>query len=174
MRIALSGSHGTGKSTLLAALDTDLTKVPSCTREILAIAKRNWLDPDDIQKYVLMREAVQLQDDNIIMDRCLLDGLAYTYYLNETKNTTFVTSSCWLAKKLEPELTKLTHVVLFEPFKQVKDDGVRWTDEKSAQYIDAWIYNKVVELNIPYTVLGRYTSVVERVRQLKEIINEYR
>lgn len=89
-KIAISGSHSTGKSTLINALK----EIPSITNrfvfkgEILRDIKKAGIDineygSDDTQRIVMARFLEYSIIPNCIIDRCAMDGLVYTTYLYE-------------------------------------------------------------------------------------------
>jgi nicotinamide riboside kinase len=89
-RIAISGSHSTGKSTVINAL----RKIPSIEKrftiktEILRDLKKtgikiNEYGTDNTQLIVTAKHLEYATIPNTILDRCLLDSLVYTAYLYE-------------------------------------------------------------------------------------------
>ncbi len=83
MRIAISGTHITGKSTLAAALAARLpghTVVPE-PYELLAGRGYEFADPPDVEDYVIqLRQSLiglRRPSPNRIFDRCPLDFLGY-------------------------------------------------------------------------------------------------
>ena len=89
-KIAISGSHSTGKSTVI----NSLKEIPSITArfvfkgEILRDIKKmginiNEYGTDDTQRLVMSKFLEYSTIRNSILDRCALDGLVYTAYLFE-------------------------------------------------------------------------------------------
>ena len=92
MRISISGSHSTGKSTLIRALK----EIPSIAErfvikdEVLRDIKKlginiNEYGTDETQRLVMSKFLEYSTIPNTILDRCALDGLVYTTYLYEKK-----------------------------------------------------------------------------------------
>jgi nicotinamide riboside kinase len=89
-KIAISGSHSTGKSTVINALK-DIPEISSrftFKSEILRDIKKtgikiNEYGTDETQLLVLAKMLEYATIPNTILDRCLLDCLAYTAYLYE-------------------------------------------------------------------------------------------
>ena len=98
MRISISGSHSTGKSTVINAL----AQIPSITErftiknEVLRDIKKlginiNEYGTDSTQLLVMSKFLEYSTIPNTILDRCALDGLVYTTYLyekNQVKKST--------------------------------------------------------------------------------------
>ena len=89
MRIMLTGVHGTGKTTLINSLKdwpvlADYKIVTNMTREL---ANRGFIinkSGDDATQLELMKIHLEnLEYENVIMDRSLIDYFAYTLYLNK-------------------------------------------------------------------------------------------
>lgn len=82
MRIALSGSHQVGKTTLISALPSSFATVGGVMREVAAngfgVAANT--EPKTIEEYIRLQvasEHARQRTDHVISDRVLLDGLAY-------------------------------------------------------------------------------------------------
>ena len=89
-RIAISGSHSTGKSTVINALKEipDIAKRFTFKSEILRDIKKTGIDineygTDATQRLVMSKFLEYSTIPNTILDRCALDGLVYTAYLFE-------------------------------------------------------------------------------------------
>lgn len=97
-RISISGSHSTGKSTIINALKEipELSKRFTFKGEILRDIKRmginiNEYGSDETQLLVMSKFLEYATIPNTILDRCSLDGLVYTTYLyekNQVKKST--------------------------------------------------------------------------------------
>ncbi len=83
MRIAVSGTHRTGKSTLVAALGERLPGYRTVAEpyELLAERGYDFGDPPDVDDFVIQLKQsltiLRLQAPNLILDRCPLDFLGY-------------------------------------------------------------------------------------------------
>ena len=152
MRIAISGTANTGKTTLV---NDFLNKWPNfeTTRgsyaQFLKEGQHSSKTTDDMQRNILNWMVDQLQEntpeDNIIYDRCPLDNLAYTLWgvHNETIKGSYADEIIPIVRE------SLTHldIIFFVPFDQnipIIDDGTREADEKYIKEIDA-IFNMIYD-----------------------------
>lgn len=97
-RIALSGSHSTGKSTILNELKQidEINNRFTFIDEVLRSIKKeghqiNEMGDDNTQKIVMAKFLEHSIIPNSILDRCALDGVVYTTYLyekNQVKRST--------------------------------------------------------------------------------------
>ena len=86
MRIAFTGSHGTGKTTLIEELkNLDRFKNyvfhQNLTRSLRDRVPINEQGTELTQVFVINKHMERLVDKNSILDRCLIDGYIYTSYL---------------------------------------------------------------------------------------------
>jgi len=91
-RITISGAHGVGKSTLVSALkeipeiEKRFTFKDGVIRNIMKDRiKANEFGADNTQLLVLAKFLEYSTISNTILDKCSLDGLAYTAYLYENQ-----------------------------------------------------------------------------------------
>ena len=87
MKIAISGAHGQGKTTILNSLKSlpefkDFTFVNSPTRALQDSFKINENGTQDTQISIMYKHYMNVMtcESNTIFDRCALDGMAYTMY----------------------------------------------------------------------------------------------
>lgn len=131
MRIAITGPHGGGKTTLLNALVktkefSGLDVLPEVTRLIKeAGLDINELGSDETQILVLAKHMQNLiLHKNFIVDRCLLDGLVYTEYLSEHgKVSSYLVD--YAMNLLEDHLRDYDLVLYIPAEFEPADDGVR-------------------------------------------------
>lgn len=146
MRIALSGSHGTGKTSVFKHLQSanklqGYHFIASPTRRVKALENTPFpyfcLSPLDIQQYLIINSAVSSYEDNIVMDRCLLDTLAYTWFIQgldgkhpliEEYGYRALYHAVELGLKLLPTLEKFDYIFYFPPRFELVPDGERWTE----------------------------------------------
>jgi predicted ATPase len=146
MKIAIAGTGGTGKSTLVRDILTtwpnyittsttyrDFIKELKLPHSKLCTQDTQWrilnLMLDELQKYS--------KDDNVIFDRCPLDNIVYSLW-SETKQTTDIDEK--FIEKCIPlvrESMRLLDIIFFVPLTNVapiliENDGFRETD---AEYI---------------------------------------
>jgi hypothetical protein len=83
MRIAVSGTHRTGKSTLVAALGDSLPGYRTVAEPYELLAERGYdaADPPDVDDFVIQLKqsltTLRRPSPNLILDRCPLDFLGY-------------------------------------------------------------------------------------------------
>lgn len=175
MHVSISGAQGTGKSTLLTYLsdDSELTQEfqfkGNTTRSIrdMGIAI-NENGSDASQLLVAAKHLEHYALDNVILDRCALDGLVYTAYLYEkglvNKRTLRIAETIF--ENLRYEL-----MFYIEPEFAIDDDNVRSTNTE--------FRDRIVELFEEYMEAYRIEpirltgSVVERADQIKSAIRAY-
>lgn len=149
MRIAISGAHNTGKTTLVKSFlyTWDNYETPEKTyRDIL---KEQNLDHsskttpetqtailnyflDELQKYSSV-------DDKVVYDRCPLDTLAYTIYAHGKGLDGFDNKYVQDQIKLVRESMRFLDIIFickFDKSQQIVDDGVRDTDSGYLKEID--------------------------------------
>lgn len=96
MKIAISGLHGQGKTTILNDLKTlDLFKdynfVDSPTRSLIGTHNINEAGTQDTQMAIMFQHYINQIKSNTIVDRCALDGMAYTLYFTNQINISLLT-----------------------------------------------------------------------------------
>lgn len=83
MRIAISGTHRTGKSTLVTALGERLPDYRTLAEPYEMLAERGYdfADPPDVDDFVMQLKqsllTLRRKAPNLILDRCPLDFLGY-------------------------------------------------------------------------------------------------
>lgn len=143
-RICLSGTHSTGKSTLLESLKElqkqnhlqlkDIVFLPSPTREAnshgLGINDEKNVEYDDTQIYCLSQDLLhifQTQSFDVISDRGILDTYVYSkYFAQRDKLSHWVIDSIQL--HFERFIPLYTHIVYFDTDIPLVADGQRSED----------------------------------------------
>ena len=174
-KIAISGSHSTGKSTVINVLKgmPELVKRFAFKGEILRDIRKmginiNEYGTDDTQILVLSKFLEYSTIRNSILDRCALDGLAYTAYLYEKgqvkKSTLKIAEAIF-------ENVKYDMYFYIAPEFEIVPDGVR---SENVEF-----RTRVAELFEEYMEVYRITpirltgNVDQRVAQFMETLAAY-
>lgn len=172
MKIAITGAQGVGKTTLAKQINKDypdLKILPEAAR--LAIEAGYHLDQTATTETELWLIAKQLElesgEDKWVADRCGIDLLAYIQHLfsKESALIEFAT------KTLMPRFSNYD-LVLYLPSGEfeIEDDGVRTTDLKFQQIIDAQVRNILEKHKIPFVrIIG---SPEERLAKVKNLLRD--
>lgn len=92
MRIAFTGSHRVGKTTLAEEIADSLPDYEFINEPYLQLEEEGYLFSeiptldDYIEQFNFSVEQLQNSGDNVIFDRCPLDLLAYVYAVGKKKN----------------------------------------------------------------------------------------
>lgn len=174
-RIAISGSHNVGKTTLAKRMSENfgLTYFPEVARELLHLVPKNHyfnFREADFNQYTLFENAIlyghlfyiSVVQDNFIVDRSLLDILAYCEYFIQ-KNGNFPsleTTKVAIQNLIGSELNLFYDCILFY------NNGYNEKDE-SGEFISYYIevlgkYIKIpfIEINKGDTLLKNNTYIV--------------
>ena len=89
MKISFTGTHCSGKTTLLNKCKTfygdRFQYVDEITRDALKLGLQiNESGDDETQLFIVESHLKNSQLDNVILDRCIVDGLVYTFSLFNT------------------------------------------------------------------------------------------
>lgn len=170
MKIALTGSHGTGKTTLARALAEKLC-LPLITDRARSAAKkaevnhagelrRDRFKATYFQCLVLINQLFAEMNEDFVSDRSTLDFLAYWQAYGLPKNTAY--QSLCLANRYD----LLVYVPVFFP---PESDGFRDTDSDFQREVDRRILELLSLVTWPViTVSG---SVEERVQMVINWLN---
>lgn len=183
MIVSFTGAQSTGKTTLLNLIK-DLNPYIDSIDEVTRRIKREFNLPinesgGDITQSMIMADHIanvyRKQDDNLILDRCALDGVVYTHWLyNKGKVSKEVLM--W-ARKIYNELISSYDVIFYTSPNDVPliDDGERSIDidfrAEILELFDNYIYDLIIENNGDniFTVTG---TVEERMIFIKKILDK--
>ncbi len=174
-RISISGSHSTGKSTVIDALK----KIPSISKrftfrgEVLRDIKKTGINineygTDNTQLLVMSKFLEYSTLSDVILDRCALDGLVYSAYLYEKnqikKNTLKIAESIF-------ENVRYDIMFYIPPEFNIVPDGVRSENaefrDRVAELFEEYMTSYKIE---PIRLTG---SVDQRVVQFNETLAAY-
>lgn len=134
MLIGFTGAQCTGKTTLLNLLELSLSEfgwnfVPEVTRKVMREGLSINEDGDNMTQLFILKEHLQnhvvSNDENWILDRCILDGYVFTKWLYKqgTVDKWVLDYACALLSMLG---NKLDYILYTEPDDiPIEDDGER-------------------------------------------------
>lgn len=174
-RIAISGSHSTGKSTVIENLKTipEMTERFEFKGEVLRDLKKRGIDinemgTDDTQLLVLSKFLEYATTKDSILDRCALDGLVYTSYLFEKGQVSKKTLR--IAEAIFENVKYDIHFYIAPEF-DIVPDGTRSENSEFRTRV-AELFEEYMEAY--QLVLIRLTgSVEERTKQFLDTLENY-
>lgn len=175
MKIAVTGAHCTGKSTLVE----ELQKIPeiakqftfrgNITRKVKKEGKQiNENGDDETQLLVISQHIENSIPKNVILDRCALDGLVYTTYLYEKGKVSKQT-----LRIAEAVFENLHYDILFyiKPEFEIIKDGVRSTGKEFQDRVAELFEEYIEAYNLPVILISG--TVKERVKAITETIAHF-
>jgi len=176
MKIAFTGAQSTGKTTLLTELKSvapysyTYTYIDEITRRMIKRGVQINEGGDDVTQLLIMNSHLKnVLSDNVIMDRCALDGVVYTRYLyNRGQVSEWVMD--YAEKVFQLIIEKYDHIFYLQPEFAIQHDGVRSTDEGFRDQIAKLFSEYILECEVP--VVHLTGTVQDRLTQIKEVINE--
>jgi dephospho-CoA kinase len=175
MKISFTGTHSTGKTTLLNILKnspeySQFTFHDEITRKVQAQGIDINENGNNLTQLLILDTHIRnLLSPRFIADRCILDGIVYTEWLyNNYKIDDWVYSySRNLFKYLIPQYDILFYLV---PEFNIVDDGVRSTSHTFQHDIQTIFEKYIEQYNIPVVYI---TGTVEnRIEQVNKHIYE--
>ena len=166
MKIVITGSHGTGKSTLAR-------QYPNKLNEVARSLIEEWGHPNtfDEDKFDLFETEIikrqiseELRLKDFISDRCVIDVLAYCTLMASPKTTRII------ADKVQSYLQENTYDIIFYiPIEfEMEKDGVRYEDEQLRVIVDLQIQKYLKRYKLKYTVLTG--SIEQRIETINSTI----
>ena len=180
MVISFTGAQSTGKSTLLSKMQIDerfrkYNFVPEITR---GLKKKYNLDinenGDELTQLITVNSHLYNYldhiDRDVILDRCILDGLVYTTYQYHTKKVSkeIYNYSELLFKKLIGELDIILYT---EPDIPLVDDGERSVDKEFRNTI-VNLFEEAID-HYKINVVRLKGSVDNRMETIYNIVDNY-
>jgi len=151
MRIAVSGTANTGKTTFIKDFlkKWDNYSTPEKTyRDVLKEKKLNHSDKTNketqkcILDFLVNQQKEYTKDDNIIYDRCPWDNLVYSMWALEQEDSDIDEKFIDECIPIVRDSMKDLDIIFFTPLTKaspikIEDDGVRQADERYIQNIDS-------------------------------------
>lgn len=174
MKLTFTGTHSTGKTTLLNELKTmekfnDFVFEEEITRKL----QRQGFDineagGDETQQRIMDAHLDNTKHEKCVLDRCSLDGIVYTHYLymkNQISVDVFKT-----AFDIFLNTYKLYDYMFYlKPEFEIVDDNVRSTNKDFQKDIEKLFDSYIENFNIKvHYITG---SVEDRIKQIREIVN---
>lgn len=175
MKIAFTGAQSTGKTTLLNRLKDDpnyypFTFVDEITRRMTKHGLQINEGGDNMTQLLIMNSHLKnILKGDVIMDRCVLDGVVYTRYLYD-KGQVSEWVMDYAEKVFQLIIESYDYIFYLIPEFDIKDDGVRSIDSNFRNQIVKLFEQYILECEIP--VIKITGSLEERIKQIKEAINE--
>ena len=174
MKIAFTGAQSTGKTTLLKELkrDPELSLKYDFRDEITRRMQKKGLSinegGNDITQLLIMNSHIKNSlIDNVIMDRCALDGLVYTDWMSRKGKV-----QQWVLQYADNVFKMLIdrydHIFYLVPEFDIEDDGVRSTDIDFRNEIVELFEKYIKAIDIP--VIKLTGTVEQRLNKIKETI----
>ena len=178
MIISFTGAQSTGKTTLLNELKKwkefeDYVFIDEITRNVSKLGMNINEKGDDATQTAIMNAHIEnlKKGDNLILDRCSLDGVVYTHYLylhGRVSRDTFD----YARQVFIETCLKYDKIFYLKPEFDIVDDGVR---SSSVQFRDeiADIFERyIAEFNLrKWNVVELSGSVEDRLKAIKKAMN---
>jgi len=178
MVISFTGAQSTGKSTLLnecKKLNLPVTYVDEVTRYV----KRTYNVPineyaGDVTQLLILNQHLtnSFIAGDVIMDRCIIDGLVYTQWLyNNGKVSAWVHDYAWHLFGIL--LQKVDLIFHCSADFDLVDDGERSTDENFRNDIIASMQAKINCYCKPEQLVKLSGTIEERMQTIKQTLKQY-
>jgi GTPase SAR1 family protein len=173
MKIALTGLHGQGKTTLINSLKQqeffrEYIFADSPTRAISKLYPINEQGSQDTQLSVMMGHYINQLSPKVVLDRCAIDGIVYTNYFKRRDriNSDIYAAIQYLFSYLIKQYDYIFYIV---PELENTFDGTRSTDKEFFEEIKQEFTYYIAHLPVQiYNVSG---TVEERVKTILNTIN---
>ena len=178
MIVSFTGAQSTGKTTLLNNMRKwgelkDYTFVDEITRNVSKLGMKINEKGDDATQTAIMNAHIEnlKKGDNLILDRCSLDGVVYTHYLYSHGKVSKDTFD-YARQVFFETCLKYDKIIYLKPEFAIVSDGVR---SDSVQFRDeiARIFERYIEeYNLRnYNIEEISGSIEERLEAIKRIMN---
>lgn len=175
MKIAFTGAQSTGKTTLLDAIKSNQDYrynyefIDEITRRMVKKGlKINEAGSNTTQLLIMNEHIKNLLYENVIMDRCALDGIVYTHWLyNQGNIEKWVFEYAYNVFKHYKD--RYDYIFYLKPEFKLVDDGVRSTNIQFRDEIVTLFEKYSQEISIP--LINLTGTVEERVQEVNKIVN---
>lgn len=179
IRISISGTHSTGKSTLIEALRKETfflgwVFLPGPTR---TLREKGFPINNEAKSYnqtQLMCATIDVENlelkGNILQDRSLLDTLIYSIYLGEKGKVSPIILKSILSMFIELKDEYTVFIIPSSKDVELVQDGVRNDDIEFRDEIERLFFECLEAEKLPYLVVHGTTE--ERIKQIKKYIKE--
>jgi len=183
MIISFTGAQSTGKSTLLKLCKEEFGEKFSYVDEVTRLVKRQHNvpineDAGNITQLLIMNQHIANSikyTENVIMDRCCIDGYVYTEWLLFQNKVDYWVAE-YAARIADMLMKKLDIIFYCQADFALVEDGERSSNEKFRDEIEQKMNNILVHATIK-PLQGKVVvltgSVEERMQTIKQTINNY-
>lgn len=176
IKILLTGTHSTGKSTLLSLLEEDsffkdFKFIGGVTRE----AKEYGLDINEkgdtlTQLYCMSKDflnLVQNQHTNVVYDRNILDTFIYTKYLRNNVDEWFYKA---VQETCEMLISEFNYIFWLRPEWEISNDRVRSMNKNFQEGVDL-LFEEFFKTHPQIKYVHLVGSSEQKVKQIKHTLN---
>ena len=161
MKVGFTGPQCSGKSTLLQKCKEYYGDKFEYVDEVTRPLAREGFEineggNDATQKAIIDAHIANITKKNVIMDRCIVDGMAYSFYFLERGQISLETWNYCVTEGLRKCLREMDIIFMTESVK-MEDDGVRSTNEDFRNRIEEIfdIYKSIFKYVDPYWSPGK-------------------
>ncbi len=178
MIVSFTGAQSTGKTTLLNELKKwkefeDYVFIDEITRNVSKLGMNINEKGDDATQTAIMNAHIEnlKKGDNLILDRCSLDGVVYTHYLYSHGRVSKDTFEYARQVFIETCL-KYDKIFYLKPEFDIVDDGVRSNSVQFRDEIASIFERYIAEFNLrKWNVVEISGSVEERLEAIKKVMS---
>ena len=178
MIVSFTGAQSTGKTTLLNELRKwkeleGYVFIDEITRNVSKLGMNINEKGDDATQTAIMNAHIEnlKKGDNLILDRCSLDGVVYTYYLcshGRVSKDTFE----YARQVFVETCLKYDKIFYLKPEFDIVDDGVRSNSVQFRDEIASIFERYIAEFNLrKWNVVEISGSVEERLEAIKKAMS---